>query len=183
MPQTGEQRIKSNIFLISPGNTTNLPLEWKTAWKILLLLHLFLPVLQFQHQISMHTIRTNYFLSSQRERGHLWRPSRQQSAEEDERSALHLYMNVQELARVFLMVCFVQLLFNNVFQVSAVSQCVNTKVSYQGTSETKGKHYQITNFLVGRKFTVNVYEAAIYCSSQADILRCMSLLHSFERTL
>lgn len=76
------------------------------------------------------------------------------------------------------MVCFVQFLFDNVFQVSVVSQWVNTKVSYRGTSETKGKHYQITNCLVGRKFTVNVYEAEIYCSSQADILK-MYLFHTF----
>lgn len=72
------------------------------------------------------------------------------------------------------MVCLVQLLFNNVFQASVVSQWVNTKVSYQSTSETKGKHYQITNCSAGRKFTVNVYEAAIYCCSKADILRCIS---------
>lgn len=59
MPQTGEQGImESNIFCISPEDTTNLPhaytLGMKCTWKILLLLHLLLPVLLFQHKVSMH---------------------------------------------------------------------------------------------------------------------------------
>jgi len=57
------------------------------------------------------------------------------------------------------------------------------KVSYQGTSETKGKDYQITNCLVGTKFTVNVYEAVIYCRIQDDLPRCISFICSFEKNL